>query len=231
MATSTASRRSARGRAPRLFLLADSRLLFAREGGASPLWDAVHAALGQPPSLAAYLSAANGDDPRFHELFVAAMGNAGARAHHWVRRAFPAVDRRQLARADLIVLSGGDPEVGFATFERTGMAAAVRARVAAGALALGVSAGAVQLGLLWWGGAFGFAPYMIDVHDEGQGWARLRAALLRGDRGARGLAIASGAGVAFLGGRLAPVRGLCSELAVAGGRITEAIKSTRAADR
>lgn len=51
-----------------------------------------------------------------------------------------------MQRAQLIVLAGGDVRLGWNTFENTGMKDVIVDRYAHGAVLVGVSAGAVQLG-------------------------------------------------------------------------------------
>jgi hypothetical protein len=92
-------------------------------------------------------------------------------------------DRAFLERAQLIVLAGGDVRLGWNTFEKTGMKDVILGRHAQGAVLVGISAGAVQLGrygivetpespateLL---DVFKLVPVVIDTHAERAEWAR-----------------------------------------------------------
>jgi cyanophycinase-like exopeptidase len=115
-------------------------------------------------------------------------------------------DRAFLERALLIVLAGGDVRLGWNTFEKTGMKDVIRVRYAGGAVLVGISAGAVQLGrygiveppesaateLL---DVLKLVPLVIDVHDERAEWARLSRAIHSLEGAATGLGIPSGGGV------------------------------------
>jgi cyanophycinase-like exopeptidase len=89
-------------------------------------------------------------------------------------------------------------------------------RYHAGAVLVGVSAGAVQLGLVGWPeesgdegevfGTLGLVPMIVDAHDE-PGWQRLRWALKRLGGHVQGLGIPRGAGAVYHPDRsLEPVR-------------------------
>jgi peptidase E len=188
-----------------IILLADSQLLFYREEGEPFLNRAVEACeegdIGRPLK-AAYLGASNGDAPEFYDLFVAAMGEVGVRDTRMIPSDPQPEDRSFLESADLILLAGGDVERGWDVFERTGLKEAITSRYYAGALLLGVSAGAVQLGLKGWNedekifDTFRLVPFVIDVHDE-PGWARLGQIVPRAGEHARGFGIPSGGGAVY----------------------------------
>ena len=83
-----------------------------------------------------------------------------------------------LNEADLILLAGGDVERGWQAFEATGLKEKIVERYYAGAILMGVSAGAVQLGLKGWDegevfDTFRLVPFVVDVHDE-PNWTRLQ---------------------------------------------------------
>jgi hypothetical protein len=212
-----------------VFLLADSQLLFWREGGGSGQGSQVGqggqggqpflararellattatgetAEPGEPPPLqAAYLGASNGDAPEFYELFVAAMGEIGISRCRMIPTEVAAEDRAYLEAADLILLAGGDVERGWRAFERAGLPPLLLARYYAGALFLGISAGAVQLGLKGWSeegetlfDTLRIVPFVVDVHDE-PGWARLNRVVARAGEHVRGYGLPSGGGALY----------------------------------
>ena len=72
-----------------------------------------------------------------------AIGISGRRM---IDSSFGPDDRAFLERAQLIVLAGGDVRLGWNTFEKTGMKDVILGRYAQGAVLVGISAGAVQLG-------------------------------------------------------------------------------------
>jgi cyanophycinase len=104
------------------------------------------------------------------------------------------------------VLAGGDVRLGWTTFQKSGMKDAILDRYVHGAVLVGVSAGAVQLGtygivetpdspateLL---DVFKLVPLIIDTHDEPADWARLSRTIQSLEGAATGLGIPSGGGV------------------------------------
>lgn len=187
-----------------LYLLADSQLLFWKQRG-RPLLDAALDSLdlGTRPG-AAYIGASNGDRPEFYEIFEAAMDAVGIANRRMIDSSFGPDDRTFLEGAQLIVLAGGDVHLGWTTFERTGMKDVILGRYNHGAILVGVSAGAVQLGQYGTVEAsespelldvFNLVPAVVDTHDERANWARLSRTIqsLRGT--ATGLGIPSGGGV------------------------------------
>jgi peptidase E len=185
-----------------LFLLADSQLLFGMDEE-GPFMDRVAACTGPAAPRAAYLGASNGDNPDFYSIFLAAMEAIGP-AECRLIPAEPTDDELAfLESADVIVLAGGDVEVGWRAFTASGVRDVVERRYHAGAVLIGVSAGAVQLGNAGWPegdveSAFqtwGLAPFVVDAHAEDEDWASLRAVVRARGPGARGIGIPLGGGV------------------------------------
>lgn len=202
-----------------IFLLADSQLLFWQSGPTR--WLArVRAQLRPPtpdrPQTAAYIGASNGDQPIFFELCVAALATAALHDCRHIRAHPSADDRAYLAQADLIVLAGGDPQQGWAALRANGLSATLDACYRRGAVLLGISAGAMQLGLRGWSergsaaaasfATLGLAPYVVSAHDE-PGWSSLRDVLRADDQQRQGLGIRTGGGaICYPDGRLEAVR-------------------------
>jgi Peptidase family S51 len=202
-----------------IFLLADSQLLFWRIGGRLFL-ERVRAALRDEmpaqPIKATYLGASNRDAPEYYELFVAAMDGIRIRDCRMIPSLPSDDDRAYLAEADLVLLAGGVPDLGWDTFVATGLDRAIFERYYQGAVLIGVSAGAVQLGMCGWRGddiaagehfdAFQLVPLVIDAHDEPD-WRRL-SRLIRALGGVmRGIGIPSGSGAIFHpDGAIEPIR-------------------------
>lgn len=188
-----------------IFLLADSQLLFWRDEEGARFTDRARALIDADelgrPIRAAYLGASNGDAPEFYELFLAAMGEIGIRDCRHVPAQPAPEDLAFLEEADLILLAGGDVRRGWTAFEGTGLKDKLIERYYGGALLIGLSAGAVQLGLKGWDeeGAFDvlrLVPFVVDAHDE-PAWSGLLRVLPKAGEHARGFGIPSGGGALY----------------------------------
>ena len=190
-----------------IFLLADSQLLFLRDEEGRRFLDRarelIAAEAPEKEPKAAYLGASNGDAPEFYELFVGAMAEIGIRNCHQISSQPTDADRSFLEQADLILLAGGDVRRGWDVFVKTGLKDRLAARYYDGAVMVGISAGAVQLGLKGWeedgSGLFdtlSLVPFVIDVHDD-PSWSRLLAAVAKAGEHARGLGIPTGGGALY----------------------------------
>lgn len=203
---------------PPLYLLADSQLLFWKRQGRPLLGPAVDGLTEDTPPSAAYIGASNGDRPEYYEIFEAAMDDVAITNRRMVHSSFGSDDRAFLEHAQLIILAGGDVRLGWNTFEKTGMKDVILDRYVKGAVLVGISAGAVQLGrygidetppsaaadLLE---MFRLVPVVIDTHDERAEWARLSSMIHSLKGAATGLGIPSGGGVvAHPDGTIEPLR-------------------------
>lgn len=216
--------------------LADSQLLFWRQPGSDEPWLGRLRPLLSPDSpRAAYVGASNGDDPAYYALFAAAMESLGVADHRMILSSFPREDREFLAAADLVVLAGGDPVRGWRVLEQGEMRDAISARYFAGAVLLGVSAGAVQLGWLVAPEdvepsaseaifTFRLVPAVVGVHEEADDWRRLRRLMKVSGVAVRGLGIPSGGGLVYHpDGTVEPVRRPVHELVVADDRVRHSL--------
>lgn len=187
-----------------IYLLADSQLLFWTNQG-TPFLQGVKDLIGQISPKAAYIGASNGDDPQFYSIFEAAMDIVGIQDRRMIRSTFSADDESFVKAADLILLAGGDVEKGWNLFHEVGLNDLLIKRYDEGCLLLGVSAGAVQLGLFGWVEAegsfnrlfdtFKLVPYIISAHDEREDWRSLRETIQLLDGEAKGLGIPTGGGL------------------------------------
>ena len=216
-----------------IYLFADSRLLFWRDGG-NLFLDSARRLVTRDSPKAAYLGASNGDAPEYYSIFEAAMAGVGVHNRRMITRSFPAEDRSFLNEADVILLAGGDVRRGWGVFVETGIREFVVRRYYEGAVLLGVSAGASQLGLygLSEGGAsaaglvgtFGLLPFVIDAHDEGREWVMLRRAIRLLDGGVKGIGIPAGGGLVYYPDRrVEAIRRPLHELSAEGGEIRETL--------
>ena len=218
-----------------LYLLADSQLLFWKRQDGLLLEAAVDGLARDTPLSAAYIGASNGDRPEYYEIFEAAMDEIGITDRRMIDSSFGPDDRAFLERARLIVLAGGDVRLGWDTFEETGMKDVILRRHAQGAVLVGISAGAVQLGrygiveapesavpeLL---DVFNLVPMVIDAHDERGEWARLSRTIELLEGAATGLGIPSGGGViVHADGTIEPLRRPAHEFRFEGRRVTHSL--------
>jgi cyanophycinase len=212
-----------------LYLLADSQLLFVKGGGDS-LAERIRADLDSSNPKAAYIGASNGDQPEFYSLFQAAMESMGISNCRLVPSQPSREDISFLENAELIVLSGGDVERGWQVFEQNGLKELVPRKRFDGAVLMGVSAGAVQLGLGCLSNAaqpksldmFRFAPFYVGAHDEENDWWDLRALVNLSQADTRAIGIPAGGGAVYQSdGTLEPIRKHLTELTKESARITE----------
>jgi cyanophycinase len=218
-----------------LYLLADSQLLFWKWNDRLLLDAAVGGLARERPIDAAYIGASNGDRPEFYGIFEAAMDPIDIDDCRMIDSSFGPDDREYLRRAQLIVLAGGDVRLGWKTFQETGMKDVILDRYAQGAVLVGISAGAVQLGrygIVETPGPlatapldlFNLVPMVIDTHDEQAGWARLSRAIHLLDGAAAGLGISAGGGViVHADTTIEPLRRPSHEFRLEGGRVTHSL--------
>lgn len=216
-----------------IYLFADSRLLFRSDGG-SLFLDSVRRLVTRDSPGAAYLGASNGDAPEYYSIFEAAMAGVGVHNCRMIPRSFPAEDQSFLNEADLILLAGGDVGRGWDVFVETGIKEFIIRRYYEGAVLMGVSAGAVQLGLyglvergasaVGLVGTFGLVPFVIDAHDEGRKWGRLRRAIRLLDGTAKGIGIPTGGGLIYNPDRsVEAIRRPLHELSAEGGEVRDVL--------
>ena len=210
-------------------LFADSSLLFWRDEGRLFL-DSIMGRIERPNPRAAYIGAANGDQPEFYNIFEAAMDAVGIAERRMIHSSFPPADQRWLTEADLILLAGGDFERGWRAMTETGMNEFIAGRYVEGAILMGVSAGAMHLGLAGWAEgepdslieSLGLAPFIVSAHDEKNDWEELKLAVRQMEGVAVGLGIPSGGGALYhQDGSLEPVRHPVCEILAGGERPVE----------
>ena len=218
-----------------LYLLADSQLLFWKRQDRPLLEAALDGLPRDTRHSAAYIGASNGDRPEFYGIFEAAADAIGVTDRRMIDSSFGPDDRAFLECAQVIVLAGGDVRLGWNTFEKTGMKDVILGRYAHGAVLVGISAGAVQLGrygivetpespateLL---DVFKLVPVVIDTHDERADWARLSRTIHLLEGAATGLGIPSGGGViVYPDTTIEPLRRPAHEFPFEGTRVTHSL--------
>ncbi|HJP95623.1 MAG TPA: Type 1 glutamine amidotransferase-like domain-containing protein [Pyrinomonadaceae bacterium] len=204
-----------------IFLLADSQLLFWRENG-QLLIESVVKASTRDRLKAAYVGASNGDNPDFYDIFVAAMEQAGIFDCRMIPSAVSDTDLAFLNDADIILLAGGDVETGWRTFLTNGLKDHIIRRYFEGASLIGISAGAVQLGLccLAMDGylieTFKLVPFIIGAHEESNNWKTTTELLRLSATNTRAIGLPTGGGAIYHQGHaIEPLRHPLVELSLA----------------
>lgn len=181
-----------------------------RRGGPDPLLARALALAGKPSPSVAYVGAPSGDSRAFYLMIAALLKRAGAGAVTLVRlcgrRPDVARARDELARADVVFVTGGDVEEGMRVLEATGTVETLRELAAGGMPFIGVSAGSIMLARSWvrWRDprdestaelfpCLGIADVWCDTHGEAEGWEELAALARIVPEGSVGHGISSGA--------------------------------------
>lgn len=185
-----------------ILLLADSQLLFWRENGRLVIEKVVKART--PDGLkAAYVGASNGDNPDFYTIFVSAMEGLGISNCRMIASSLSEADLAFLNDADIILLAGGDVETGWQVFLNNGLSKHIVRRYFEGITLIGISAGAVQLGL---GGlaadgslieTFKLVPFIIGAHEESNNWKTTTELLRLSPTDTRAIGLPTGGGAIY----------------------------------
>jgi hypothetical protein len=187
-----------------IYLFSDSQMLFWRTAEGLFL-NSIRKLIKHNRIKAAYIGASNGDNPEFYGIFKAAMESIEIDDCRMILCDFSPEDQAFVNQADIILLAGGDVERGWQIFQQVGLKQIIPQRYQEGALLIGISAGAIQLGMF---DTFAFAPeeltstfklvpVIIGVHDEKQEWESLKrvTAMLNGY--VKGIGIPLGGGLAY----------------------------------
>ena len=185
-----------------IFLFADSQLLFWRENGQLLLERVVKVRNGDQLK-AAYVGASNGDQPQFYELFVSAMEGVGVFDCRMIPSVLSEADIGFLNEADIILLAGGDVEAGWRVFLTNGLSDHIVRRYLEGASLIGISAGAVQLGLCGLAAdgslieTFKLVPFIIGAHEESNNWKTTTELLRLSGPGKTAIGLPTGGGAIY----------------------------------
>lgn len=190
-----------------IFLFSDSQLLFWSNEQGEPVLGSVRDIMEKESPKAAYIGASNGDDPMFFSIFEAAMDQINIKDRRMIYANYDKEDRDYLLEADLILLAGGDVAKGWKAIHTTEMQQDLIQRYYAGTVLVGISAGAVQLGLGGWHvedgtkaslfDTFKLIPFYVDCHDEDQSWTRLKRIVKEAETPVRGMGIPKGGGLVY----------------------------------
>ena len=110
-----------------IYLLADSQPLFWRNKGTRFLSGVRDYVEAETPK-AAYIGASNGDNPEFYSIFRAAMEQVHITECRMIPSAPSQDDRSFLLTADIVLLSGGDVELGWNVMKENGLSDCVVSR-------------------------------------------------------------------------------------------------------
>jgi peptidase E len=181
-----------------IVLLADSQLLFWRENEHLLLERVL-----KKQTKAAYIGASNGDNPDFYAIFVAAMEGFGVFDCRMIPSSASEADLAFLDDAGIILLAGGDVELGWRTFLSNGLNNHIVRRYFEGATLIGVSAGAVQLGLCGLAAdgslidTFKLVPFIIGAHEESDNWKTTIDLLRLSASNTRAIGLPTGGGAIY----------------------------------
>lgn len=188
-----------------IYLFADSQLLFWNNRGTLFL-QSIRETISRAAPRAAYIGASNGDDPQFYSIFEAAMESVGIEDRRMILSSFPPDDEKFVNECDIILLAGGDVEKGWNVFNSVGLKELIIRRYYEGAVLMGISAGAVQLGLFGLVekeslntliDTFKLLPFIISAHEEKQEWKSLTEAIQLLNGAAPGIGIPAGGGLIY----------------------------------
>ncbi len=191
-----------------IFLLADSQILFWNDSQGpflNRLRNLLEEAKPGKEYKAAYIGASNGDKPEYYEIFESAMKQVNITRCRMIPSNPEADDFEFLTDADIILLAGGDTRTGWDIINENGIQEKLVECYYNGAVMMGVSAGAVQLGLKGWSDrqdndlepadyftTMQLVPIIVDVHDEENSWHRLGKIVAEGGQYTHGLGVPTG---------------------------------------
>ena len=182
-----------------IFLLADSQLLFWRESGQLVLERIIKDRM-RGRLKAAYVGASNGDQPDFYAIFLSAMEGLGIFDCRMIPSTLSEADMAFINYAEIILLAGGDVEAGWRVFLNNGLSEHIVRRYFEGALLIGVSAGAVQLGLCGLAAdgslieTLKLVPFIIGAHEESDNWKTTTELLRLSGPGKTAIGLPTGGG-------------------------------------
>jgi len=191
-----------------IFLFADSQLLFHQTEEGLFLDKIRRLLIGETNESeikAAYIGASNCDDPQFYEIFRASMQRIGISNCRMINSHPDPADTDFLVDAEIVLLAGGDTCQGLGTIKRNRWDRIITKKYFLGAILIGISAGAIQLGVRgiqydvereYEYNTLRLVPFVIDVHADDD-WVNLYRQVALGDGKIKGYGIPSGAGIIY----------------------------------
>lgn len=205
-----------------IYLLGDSRLLFTDNSEGKPVFSDIPP-LFQKDNIpvhqlkAAYIGASNGDNPAFFELFKEAMARLSIENCRFISADFAEESISFLRSADVIMLAGGDTEAGWKAMQDNEIPLLLIECYNQGAILMGVSAGAIQLGWQLFGEdengdlkfteALKLAPFLVSAHEDTPDWPLLQQLVTNSRSMSRGIGIPYGGALVYYPDGEVEVRG------------------------
>ena len=195
-----------------IFLFADSQALFwhTTEGlFIERIRKAIEEDNNRPKGdiTAAYIGASNRDKTEYYDIFVNAMNQIGITDCRHIKSKPTEDDYKYLRKADVVLLAGGSIINGWNVMQETELQERIVNCYHNGAVLVGISAGAIQLGLRGWKTTknipkdvfttFQIVPAVIDVHDEEGDWIFLAHMVEYLGETNRGYGIPTGGGAVY----------------------------------
>lgn len=220
-----------------IFLLADSQLLFYKNKDGlflNRIKKLIQEEVNETEIKAAYIGASNNDDPQFYEIFELAMQQIDIRNCQMIKSFPDKEDTDFLKSADIILLAGGDSGKGWEVIKQNGWDEIIIERYSKGVILIGVSAGAIQLGVKGYQTinineeepifeTFQLFPFVIDVHADDD-WDNLSKRVEKEDGHVKGYGIPYGAGIIYYPDMsIEAVRFSCTEITANGKEVLKSI--------
>ncbi|MGD9201387.1 MAG: Type 1 glutamine amidotransferase-like domain-containing protein [Chitinispirillia bacterium] len=192
-----------------IFLFADNQILFWKISRELFLKRCIKCFNGEKQTdfRASYIGASNDNKTEFYEIFMSAMSQIGVFDYRMIPNEPDYSDLTFLQNSDIIFFPGGDITKGLKILRNNKVLTTAINSFYKGAVLIGISAGAIQLGLKGWNYSkdtavhlsdmFRLVPLIIDFRNEHNGWDSLQKAVHLTGENNIGVGIPSGGGIIF----------------------------------
>lgn len=210
-----------------VYLLADSQPLFKKYSD-QYLLDSALDEINDVTLVASYIGASNDDHPDYFEIFRSAMQLYHIHDCRMIYSSFDENDRSNIEKSHIILLSGGDTAKGWQKIKAAGIDHLIRNAYLNGTIIIGVSAGAVQLGLMGLDtnvnpnleyDTLRLVPFIIGAHEEKENWKQLKKLLQSQGENFPAIGLPSGSAVVYLSDHKIRPLGICEEFSLQDGEI------------
>jgi len=170
------------------------------------------------------------------------MAGIDVRDHRMIPSCLSLDDEAFVKEADIILLAGGDAVRGWNVLAGNGLKDLLIKKYKEGCLLIGISAGAVQLGLFGLAEAehsssqlvdmFKLVPFMIGVHESKQEWKSLSGTIRLLDGTTKGIGISSGGGMIYYPDQsLEAIRFALTEFSIENGAVRNCLLAPQQSDQ